>query len=96
MGSYSDSDERVRVRWRRDSSNRSLAATALVNWDGACTAEWFPYMLTQGEVTYDYVTSTFTSNEKSRENACPPLPRSTRHANMAPKKNERSWQQQQP
>jgi len=60
MGSYSDSDERVRVRWRRDSSNRSLAATALVNWDGACTAEWFPYMLTQGEVTYDYVTSTFT------------------------------------
>lgn len=70
MGSYSDSDERVRVRWRRDSSDPSLAATALVNWDGACTAEWFPYMLTQGEVTYNYVTSTFTYEP----NAHPPLP----------------------
>ena len=61
MGMYSDSDHRVRVRWKGyDPNDASAAAVALVNWDGACMAEWQAYDMTQEQVMYEYATSNFT------------------------------------
>ena len=63
MGMYSDSDARVAVRWKGyDPNDPSAAATAFVNWDGTstCMADWHAYKLLQQQVTYDYVTSTYT------------------------------------